>query len=137
MPLPYNLGSPGLCHLTLTSLSQSTGFVKFASIFHVYVTFSTTIQCRFIIHFVLDPHIYHGVYISVRHMSPNIDLIFMVYRFYQIYIKFSSLNHFSTTYNLGSPCLVHTFIMEGTCQTYMCRLSLTSFSQSTGVVKHD
>ena len=73
---------------------QSTGFDKFASIFHAWVTFSTTIQCRFIIHFVLDPHIYHGVYMSVRHMSSNIDLIFMIYRFYKIYIKFSLWSHF-------------------------------------------
>ena len=98
-PLPCNVGSSyilylihifimvctfqsGICHLTLTSFSWSTDFIKFTSSFH------------------------HGV-------------------------------TFSTTYNLGSPCLVHTFIMEGTCQTYMCHLSLTSFSQSTGVVKHD
>jgi hypothetical protein len=75
-PLPYNVGSSyilylihifimvftcqsGICHLTLTSFSWSTDFIKFTSSFQYGVTFSTP-------------------------------------------------------YNLGSPCLVQTFIMEGT-----------------------
>jgi hypothetical protein len=43
--------------------------ISWQSVLLVEETFSTTIQCRFIIHFVLDPHIYHGVYMSGRHMS--------------------------------------------------------------------
>ena len=57
-PLPYNVGSSyilylihifimvftcqsGICHLTLTSFSLSTDFIKFTSSFHYGVTFST------------------------------------------------------------------------------------------------
>jgi hypothetical protein len=48
----------------------------------------------------------HGVYMSVGHMSSNIDLIFMIYRFYKIYIKFSLWSHFLHP-------LQHRFIMFG------------------------
>ena len=54
---------------------------------------------------------------------------------------------FSITYNLGSSYLVHTLIMEGTCQSDMCHImegtcqsdmchfAVNSFSLSTDFVK--
>jgi hypothetical protein len=56
-----------MCHLTLTSFSWCTDFVKFVSSFHDKVSFFITIQSSFTI---LGPHIYHGGYTSVRHVSP-------------------------------------------------------------------
>ena len=43
------------------------------SFFGDYISFSVTIQPRLTI---LGSHIDHGVYMSTRHMTPDLDLIF-------------------------------------------------------------
>ena len=90
-PLPCNVGSSyilylihifimvctfqsGICHLTLTSFSWSTDFIKFTSSFHYFLHH---LQHRFT---MFGPHIYHGGYLSDLHVSPIFDLIFTVYR---------------------------------------------------------
>ena len=71
-----------------------------------YVIFSVTI---------LGPHIDYGGYLSARHDSPDIDLIFMVY-----WLKFTSsfrnwVSFSITIYNIGSPYLAHKLIDDGGC----------------------
>ena len=57
-----------------TSFSLSTDLVKFMSSFHVQDSFSIAIQPMFTI---FDTSIEYGGYMSVKHMSPDHDLIFM------------------------------------------------------------
>lgn len=58
----------------LTSFSLSTDLVKFMSSFHVQDSFPIAIQPMFTI---FGPSIEYGGYMSVKHMSPDHDLIFM------------------------------------------------------------
>jgi hypothetical protein len=56
-------------------------------------------------------------------------------------ISFWLLIHFLSyhgwfPYNLGSPYLIHTMIIEDTCQLGMCSMILTSFLWSTDFVKY-
>ena len=75
-----------------------------------YVIFSVTI---------LGPHIDYGGYLSARHDSPDIDLIFMVY-----WLKFTSsfrnwVSFSITIYNIGSPYLAHKLIDDAYVLPYL------------------
>ena len=62
-------------------------------------------------------HIFIMVCTCRSGMSPNIDLIFMVYRFYQIYINFSSLSHFlhhlQLRFTMFGPHIYHGGYLSG------------------------
>jgi hypothetical protein len=64
-----------------------------------------------IIHFVLDPHIYHGVYISVRHMSPTVVTL-TSFSWSTDFIKFTSsfhyfLHHLQHRFTMFGPHIYH------------------------------
>ena len=97
-PLPYNQGSPwcvqshqsGQCHLRLTSYSWSTDLVKFMPIFFLlgqFLYYHTTFKCTLAI---VGPYIDHGGHMSVRHVSPDLDLIFTVFN---DFVKFTLSYH--------------------------------------------
>ena len=119
-PLPYNLGSPclvhtfimegtyqpGICHLTLTSFSWSTGFVLFASSFHDQVSFSTTYNLGLP---YFGPHIDHGGTCQ----SGICHLTFTSFSRSADFVKFMlSFGDQAGFYNLGSPYLVYALMMN-------------------------
>ena len=127
-PLPYNLGSPGMCHLTLTLTFSLLALINLHQFFMLgsLSPLPYNVGSSYILYLI---HIFIMVFTC---QSGICHLTLTSFSWSTDFIKFTSSFHygvtFSTPYNLGSPCLVQTFIMEGTCQTYMCHLSLTSFS---------
>ena len=117
---------PGICHLTLTAFSWTTGYVKFTSGFHQCLngfSFSKTIQPIWSMHVSqkyitwLWPHS-HGMLTSFNSLK-----VFVI-------LSVSSL-----PFTQGSPYLVHTLIMEDICRPEIYRLTLTSFSWYADFIK--
>ena len=111
-PLRYNVGSSyilylihifimvctcqsGICHLTLTSFSWSTDFIKFTSSFHYFLHH---LQHRFT---MFGPHIYHGGYLSDLHVA------YLWPHFHSLPVLLNMIRSVSplhVPYHLGSPC---------------------------------
>jgi hypothetical protein len=72
---------------------------------------------------------------SVRHVSPDLGLIFMVCWLLCLYQVFMIRSLSPLPYKLGPQSLIHTFIMLSACEPGMCHLTLTSFSWCTDFVK--
>lgn len=112
--LPYNLGSPqlvhpGTCRLTFTSISRFTDLIKFTPSLHDLVSFSITMKQTSIT--IFGPNIDQGGYMSVRHVSCDLDFIFMIYCFlFNLRQVFLIKAHFSsaiqTKFTIFGPCIV-------------------------------
>ena len=74
-PLPYNLGSLYLVH-TLIMVYMSAGLMDLLNLCQVFVIRSVSLLPRLTI---FGPFIDHGGYMSAGHVSPDLDLIFIVF----------------------------------------------------------
>jgi hypothetical protein len=139
-PLPYNIGlpylvhtiiledtcQPDMYHLTLTSVSWSIDMLNLCQVFMItgrsvsplpYYICLPYLVCTLIMEDTCQPDMYHPTLIS---FSWSIDWL-------NVHQVFMIRSVSPLPYNLSSPYLVYTLIMEDICQSGMCHIPWPNF----------
>ena len=115
----------------MSSFLRSTDFVKSASSFVIRSVSVTT-------HYgwtIFGPCIHPEVYISAWHISPDLDLIFMVLWLLNLGQVFA-FRSVSLSPHMDQLYMIHAFILECTCQPGTCHMTLTSLWRSIYFSNH-